>query len=321
MARQLVQDQSFAASRAQHGHESQGEGRLGWSGCSGKEQQQSQGCCGKGRSGRLEGKVAIVTGVGSKISIGYQSAVAFGREGAKVLCVDVDSQHLEEAAKEIQSAGSDAVGLVADVTKDHETIVSKVLERWGRLDIYFANAGVMGAGLVGWKDISSEVFMKTLQVNTLGVFLGIQSAVKAMERNKDPVSGVPTGGSILVTASVAGLRAGAGPSDYSASKAAVISLVQTIAFQLPGTRIRVNAICPGLIETGMTSPVFEMARERGTVHKIGQLNPTKRAGNADEVAKLAVFLASDEASYVNGQAIPVDGGLSCALPHVPGRIS
>lgn len=128
-------------------------------------------------------------------------------------------------------------------------------------------------------------------------------------------------GSIILTASVAGLRSNAGSTPYSASKAAVVSLAQTSAFQLAGTNIRVNALCPGLIETGMTAVVFEAARARGTEKKIGQLNPLKRGGVADEIARVALFLGSDDSSYVNGQAWAVDGGLSAGHPFVPGKIS
>jgi NAD(P)-dependent dehydrogenase (short-subunit alcohol dehydrogenase family) len=127
-------------------------------------------------------------------------------------------------------------------------------------------------------------------------------------------------GSIIGTASVAGIRSNAGSSDYSASKAGVISLAQTIAYQLAGSGIRINAICPGLIETGMTAPMFEAARARGTERKVGQLNPLRRAAHADEVARVALFLGSDESSYVNGQAWAVDGGLSAGHPVVPGKL-
>ena len=127
-------------------------------------------------------------------------------------------------------------------------------------------------------------------------------------------------GSIIGTASVAGIRSNAGSSDYSASKAGVISLAQTIAYQLAGSGIRINAICPGLIETGMTAPMFEAARARGTERKVGQLNPLRRAAHADEVARVALFLSSDESSYVNGQAWAVDGGLSAGHPVVPGKL-
>ena len=128
-------------------------------------------------------------------------------------------------------------------------------------------------------------------------------------------------GSIIGTASVAGLRSNAGPTDYSASKAAVVSIMQTCAYQLVGTGIRCNAICPGVIETGMTKIMYDAARARGTEKKIGQLNPLKRGAVPDEVARVALFLASDEASYVNGQAWAVCGGLSAGHPFVPGKLS
>lgn len=128
------------------------------------------------------------------------------------------------------------------------------------------------------------------------------------------------GGSIIGTASVAGLRSNAGSTDYSASKASVVSLAQTIAYQLAGTGIRINAICPGVVETGMTSMMYDAARARGTEKKIGQLNPLRRGAHADEVARVALFLGSDESSYVNGQAWAVDGGLSAGHPVVAGKL-
>jgi NAD(P)-dependent dehydrogenase (short-subunit alcohol dehydrogenase family) len=146
------------------------------------------------------------------------------------------------------------------------------------------------------------------------VLLALKHSIPAMLRTSS--SKPSSGGSIMGTASVAGLRANAGGADYSASKAAVISLMQTTAYELVGTNIRCNAICPGLIETGMTAPVFDMARARGSQGKIGQLNPLGRPAIADEVARVALFLGSDEASYVNGQAWAVCGGLSASHPWV-----
>jgi NAD(P)-dependent dehydrogenase (short-subunit alcohol dehydrogenase family) len=128
-------------------------------------------------------------------------------------------------------------------------------------------------------------------------------------------------GSIVATASVAGIRSNAGSSDYSASKSGVISLAQTISYLLAGTGIRINAICPGVIETGMTATMYDAARAKGTEKKIGQLNPLRRGAQADEVARVALFLGSDESSYVNGQAWAVDGGLSAGHPFVPGKLA
>lgn len=129
------------------------------------------------------------------------------------------------------------------------------------------------------------------------------------------------GGSIVATASVAGLRANAGSAPYSASKAAVVSLVRTLAYELAGSGVRVNAVCPGLVETAMTTPLYRAARARGSEARIGQLNPARRGGLADEVARVALFLAGDESSYVNGQAWAVDGGLSAGLPFVPPKLA
>lgn len=151
------------------------------------------------------------------------------------------------------------------------------------------------------------------------VFLAAKYAAPAM--GKTSTDKPQAGGSIIGTASVAGIRSNAGSTPYSASKAAVISLVQTIAFQLAGSNVRINAVCPGLIETGMTAPVWSAARARGNEGKIGQLNPMKRGGHADEIARVVLFLGSDEASYVNGQAWAVDGGLSAGHPYVPGKVA
>lgn len=151
------------------------------------------------------------------------------------------------------------------------------------------------------------------------VFLAVKHGGRAMlQTSKEKLY---PGGSIIATSSSAGLRSNAGPTDYSASKAAVISIVQTSCYQLAGTGIRCNALCPGIIETGMTSKLYEAARARGTEKKIGQLNPLMRGGIADEVARVALFLASDESSYVNGQAWSVDGGLSSGHPFVPGKMA
>lgn len=154
--------------------------------------------------------------------------------------------------------------------------------------------------------------------DSTSVFLAAKHAAPAMM--KTSASKPSPSGSIIGTASVAGLRSNAGSTPYSASKAAVVSLAQTISYQLTGTGVRINAICPGLIETGMTATVYEAARAKGSEKKIGQLNPTRRGGCADEIARVALFLGSDESSYVNGQAWAVDGGLSAGHPFVPGKL-
>lgn len=211
--------------------------------------------------------------------------------------------------------------------------MDECVSRYGRLDVLFANAGVSGTNRY-FRDVGGEEFMQTLRTNVLSVFVAIKYAAGAMMKTASPLSegededegGKNTKklypcGSIIATSSVAGLKSNAGATDYSASKAAVASLVQTTAYQLSGTGVRVNAIMPGLIETGMTAPLFTMARARGTEGKVGQLNPLRRGGLADEVARVALFLGSDEASYVNGQGWAVDGGLSAGHPFVPGKLA
>ena len=255
---------------------------------------------------RLEGKSAVVTGAAS--GIGRATSLLFAEHGASLVVVD-RSPEVQATADAIVKAGGRAIALVKDVSNelDAESYIQAAVREHGGLDIVYANAGVSG-GLRPYDDLTALDWMNILSINLVGAFLAIKYAARVM---------VPAGGgSIICTASVAGLRSGAGGPPYSASKAGVISLVQTSANQFAGTGIRINAICPGLIETGMTQPIFERARAHGAEQKIGQLNPLRRYGEASEIASAALFLASDDASYVNGQALPVDGGLSSSLPVV-----
>ena len=264
-------------------------------------------------TGRLEGKRAIVTGAAS--GIGRAAARRFAREGAHVLCADIDPGGLEEtcsgepdaqARARLHARVADAAS--SDAVRDAVAFAEQQL---GGLDVVFANAGVSGRMAPVW-ELEPEDWELVLRVDLIGPFLALKHAVPAMRR--------AGGGSFVATASVAGLRSGAGPTPYSAAKAGVISLVQTSAHQLRGTGIRVNAVCPGLIETGMTQPLFDAARERGREGRIGQLNPLERAGQPDEIAAAVLFLASDEASYVTGQAWAVCGGLSASHPVVVGNL-
>jgi NAD(P)-dependent dehydrogenase (short-subunit alcohol dehydrogenase family) len=216
----------------------------------------------------------------------------FEEQGARVVAADL-----------VACAGV----LAADAGREEDVrgLVATALRDFGRLDIFFANAGVSG-GLASIFEQTPEDWQEILRVNLIGPFLAIKHAAPAMKEGG--------GGSIICTASVAGLRAGAGGPAYSASKAGVIRLVQVAATQLAGSNIRVNAICPGLIETGMTKPLFDNARAAGKEDQIGHLNPMKRGGAPGEIAEAALFLASDDSSYVNGHALVVDGGLSASHP-------
>lgn len=258
---------------------------------------------------RLKGKTALVSGAAS--GIGRASATLFAAEGANVVILD-RSPAVEETAAGIRSAGGKVIALVNDSSVEANVVaaIDTALREFGSLDVCFANAGVSG-GLVPLQEQTPEQWLEILTINLIGTFLAVKHAARVMTAKGK--------GSIICTASVAGLRSGAGGSPYSASKAGVISLVQTTAYQLTGSGVRINAICPGLIETGMTQPIFDHARAKGTDRKIGQLNPLRRAGAPIEIAQMALFLASDDASHVNGQAFPVDGGLSSSHPIVPPR--
>lgn len=254
----------------------------------------------------LAGKTAIITGAAS--GIGRAAAKLFAAEGASLIITD-RAEAVVETGEAVTAAGGRVVALVGDAGDDAfvQSLVHRAQAEFGGLDVAWANAGISG-GFAPLHEQTAEYWTEILRINLIGAFLLVKHASAAM---------IPNGkGSIICTASVAGIRSGAGGAAYSSSKAGVVSLAQTAANELYGTGVRVNAIAPGLIETGMTKPIFDGARARGNDDKIGQLNPLTRAGQPEEIATAALFLASDAASYVNGQTLPVDGGLSSSHPVV-----
>jgi len=274
------------------------------------------------RSGKLKGKTCVITGAGSLKGIGRATALLFAHEGATHLyLLDFVPDNLPKLKETIQKKYPDVKVTTLQADAANETAISSVCEQAlkdeGRLDVFFANAGTASVTLL--HDIASEEFMETVRVNTLSAFLAVKHASLAMMK-VNPERGKPYGGgSIVLVASVAGVRSGAGPIHYSASKAAVNSIAQTSACQLARTDVRVNSLCPGIIETSMTQMQFDYARGRGTEHRIGQLNPLGRYGVSSEIANAVLFLASDNSSYINGQNICVDGGLSASHPVIPGK--
>lgn len=258
--------------------------------------------------GRLKDKVAIITGAAS--GIGRAAAVLFAREGAALALADMQAKALEQSLAMVKEVGGQAIIQRTNVSVEDEVkaLVDLAVETYGRLDILCNNAGITGQ-LVGPEEWESSDWLQVYSVNVLGAVYAIKHAAKHLIASQN--------GAIVNTASVAGIRSGAGGNAYSASKGALINLTQTAACDLGQFNVRVNAVCPGLIETGMTQPVFDYARSKGKGDKLGSRCELRRYGRPEEVAAAILFLASDEAGYITGQALPVDGGNTASL-NLPG---
>ena len=253
---------------------------------------------------RLPGKVALITGGAS--GIGEGTVRLFAREGASVLIADIQDDQGARLAAEL---GAPVAYVHTDVSReaDVQGAVAEAVRRFGRLDCIFNNAGFGGVGgRIEAIDIAG--FDQTIGVLLRGVLLGMKHAAPVMKRQG--------GGSIISTASVAGLTAGFGPHVYSAAKAAVIQLTKTVAMELGEHNIRVNCICPGGIATPIFGKGLGMSAEQAEAivplmkGVLENLQPIKRAGVPDDIANAVLWLASDDATFVNGHALVVDGGLT-----------
>jgi meso-butanediol dehydrogenase/(S,S)-butanediol dehydrogenase/diacetyl reductase len=263
---------------------------------------------GNNRKGRVDGKVAIITGAAS--GIGRAAAIIFVQEGARLVLGDIQEQGLNETLAKVKKEGGDAVAKKTNVAVEQDVIdlIGLAIKTYSRVDIVCNNAGITG-GKADIEQQDGKNWINVYEVNVLGAVYATKHIAAHMMGRKS--------GSIVNTASVAGIRSGAGGNAYSASKAALINFTQTSACDLGGFNVRVNAVCPGLIETGMTRPVFDFARQSGKGAKLGSRCELRRYGRPEEVARAILFLASDEASYITGQALPVDGGNTASL-NLPG---
>jgi NAD(P)-dependent dehydrogenase (short-subunit alcohol dehydrogenase family) len=251
---------------------------------------------------RLKDKVALITGAGS--GIGRQSALLFAREGAAVLCVDVNEDAAKETTKLVKQAAGRAASCRADVSKasDCEQMVAAAEKEFGKLNVLFNNAGIMHAKDDDAVSTSEEVWDLTLDINAKGVFLGCKYGIPALKR--------AGGGSVINTASFVARMGAATPQiAYTASKGAVLSMTRELAVIHARQNIRVNALSPGPLRTELLMNFLntEAKKQRRLVHV-----PMGRFGEADEIAKAALYLASDESSYVTGTEFLVDGGLTAA---------
>jgi NAD(P)-dependent dehydrogenase (short-subunit alcohol dehydrogenase family) len=250
--------------------------------------------------GKLDGKVAVITGAAS--GMGRATAIRFAKEGAAVVVADLNSQGGEATISEIAATGGRAVFQRTDVgvENDIKSLIDRAVKEYGRLDITYNNAGIGGAtGRL--TDIKAEDWDKTFVILTRAVFLGIKHSIEPMRKTG--------GGSIISTASVAGLKGAAGLHAYSAAKAAVVNLTESAAIELGHDRIRVNCICPGGIVTPLVYRGMRGGEEEAQ-RNMARMQPIPRAGRPEDIAAMALFLASDDAEWVTGAAMIVDGGMN-----------
>ena len=252
---------------------------------------------GPAQGGKLAGKVALVTGAGS--GIGRASAELFAAEGARVLAVDINAGPARETAEAIEAAGGEALALPTDVADDASVraMAAAALERFGRVDVLMSNAGILDSYEPA-AETSDETWNRVLGVNLNGMFFTARALIPQMLDNG--------GGAIVNVASTAGLNGGNGGAAYTTSKHAVIGFTRQLCFDYARQGIRCNVICPGAVESGMTKEIF--AAESAEVMKAVNSAPIGRWAQPEELAAAALFLASDDASFVNGAVYVVDGG-------------
>jgi NAD(P)-dependent dehydrogenase (short-subunit alcohol dehydrogenase family) len=250
---------------------------------------------------RLQGKTAIITGAGA--GIGRASSVLFAREGARVVCADLAAETGEETLALVREACGEGCFVQADAASADgvRSLVEETVRRYGKLDVFFANAGIVPGGTV--LECSDEEWDRAMRVNAGSVFHACRYAVPVMKESG--------GGSIVCTSSVAGLVGVKNRAAYSASKMAVIGLVKSVAIDFVQDNVRINAICPGTVDTpSLQGRLRATGDYEQAMQQFVARQPMGRLGTADEIAALALYLASDESAYMTGAHLVIDGGLS-----------
>lgn len=246
---------------------------------------------------RLANKVVIITGAGS--GMGRAAALLFAAEGARLVLADIAGAAVEQTVRDVVGAGGMALAQRTDVSneEDVQALIERATTEHGRLDVIWNNAGIEGPS-ARLADHTLEQWQRVLAVNLTGVFLGIKYALPVMLQQE--------GGSIINTASVAGLVGWHGAAAYSATKAAVVNLTRTAALEYAKYNVRVNCICPGVIQTAMVERITGGTEE--SLERLKRMQPLPRIGQPEDIARMALYLASDESAFVTGSAMVVDGG-------------
>jgi 2-keto-3-deoxy-L-fuconate dehydrogenase len=251
--------------------------------------------------GRLEGKVALITGAAS--GIGLATVERFVRDGAAVVMSDIQAEAVENVAARLRGEGHRVLAVVTDVTRsdDVRRAVRSAVDHFGRLDVLFANAGIAYTGTL--IDTTDEDWDRVMAVNAKGVFLCAREAVRQM------LAQDPRGGSVVINGSISGLAGIPGQAPYAPSKGAVVQLTRQLAVEYAAQGVRVNCVCPGTVDTPLLRSGMAMSPDpQGFLAMLIAGHPIGRIGRAEEIAAAVAFLASDEASFITGALLPVDGG-------------